>query len=563
LIFLHPPSVYDFRKTSILFGPVSDLVPSGPIFEMYPIGLTTIQEYLSRYGYSVRIINLALKMLKNRNFDAEKLIANLKPKAFGIDFHWLPHAHGSLEIAKLVKKHHPDIPVIFGGLSSSYYHRQLMDYKEVDYVVRGDSTEEPMHLLMERITNKEKPVDVPNLTWRNGKVTENPFSYIPSEIDNLCIDYRCVFKSAIKYRDLGGHLPFSNWLEYPITAVVTCRGCVHPCAICGGSAYSFREFYNRKKIAFRSVEQIYEDIKSISGNVRGPIFVLGDIRQAGVKQAQRLLELCKPLKLKNQIVFELFTPAESDFFKQIKDTFKHYSIEMSLESHDENVRHASGKYYSNEGISQTIGAALDNGCERFDIFFLTGLPKQTMDIAMQTVDYCESMYKKFSGDKRLLFFVSPVAPFLDPGSSAFEKPEKYGYEILFKSLKEHRQALLQPSWKYTLNYQTKWMSRDEIVRSTYESALGINNSKRKYGVIDKKMADRIELRIKAAMDLMEKIDGIMAIKDRAEREKSLELLREEINTSSVSTVCQKKELEWPVKRAFNFRPIGILKTILK
>ena len=27
LIFLHAPSVYDFRKHSILYGPVSDLVP--------------------------------------------------------------------------------------------------------------------------------------------------------------------------------------------------------------------------------------------------------------------------------------------------------------------------------------------------------------------------------------------------------------------------------------------------------------------------------------------------------------------------------------------------------
>ena len=50
LVLLHAPSVYDFRQKSILYGPVSDLVPSTPVFEMYPIGLTTIAEYLERHG---------------------------------------------------------------------------------------------------------------------------------------------------------------------------------------------------------------------------------------------------------------------------------------------------------------------------------------------------------------------------------------------------------------------------------------------------------------------------------------------------------------------------------
>jgi hypothetical protein len=36
LVLLHAPSVYDFRKNSLLAGPISDVVPSSPVFEMYP-----------------------------------------------------------------------------------------------------------------------------------------------------------------------------------------------------------------------------------------------------------------------------------------------------------------------------------------------------------------------------------------------------------------------------------------------------------------------------------------------------------------------------------------------
>ena len=31
IIFLHAPSVYDFRKKPIFYGPVSDVVPSSPV----------------------------------------------------------------------------------------------------------------------------------------------------------------------------------------------------------------------------------------------------------------------------------------------------------------------------------------------------------------------------------------------------------------------------------------------------------------------------------------------------------------------------------------------------
>ena len=66
LILLHAPSIYDFRKKTILYGPVSDLIPPSYVFEMYPIGLTSIAEYLGRAGYQVRIVNLAVRMLQGQ-----------------------------------------------------------------------------------------------------------------------------------------------------------------------------------------------------------------------------------------------------------------------------------------------------------------------------------------------------------------------------------------------------------------------------------------------------------------------------------------------------------------
>ncbi len=127
-----------------------------------------------------------------------------------------------------------------------------------------------------------------------------------------------------------------------------------------------------------------------------------------------------------------------------------------------------------------IETLISVGCKRIDLFFMVGLPNQTYDSVMDTVKYCGSLMDRFgsNGDTgKILPLIAPLAPFIDPGSMIFEDPEKYGYTFFYKTLTEHRKAMLMPSWKFALNYETKWMNRDEIVRATYDGALGLLNAK--------------------------------------------------------------------------------------
>src|SRR5665647_244107 len=109
----------------------------------------------------------------------------MDPVAFGIDLHWMPHAHGSVEIAKICKKYHPSTPVIFGGLTSSYFHEELASYPWIDYVLRGDSTEEPLRRLMAAIRGHGDVADIPNLTWKGagGSVNVNPLTWVPPDMN--------------------------------------------------------------------------------------------------------------------------------------------------------------------------------------------------------------------------------------------------------------------------------------------------------------------------------------------------------------------------------------------
>ena len=546
LVLLHPPSVYDFRQKTILYGPVSDLIPSSSMFEMYPIGFTSIAEYLEGVGYRVRIVNLAVRMLNDRKFDAEAFIKRLRAPVFGIDLHWLVHAHGAVEVARLVKRCHPEAKVVVGGFSASYYYQELIQYPEIDYVLRGDSTEEPLCQLMDCITKRQQPEDVPNLVWRDsqGRLQENPFSYVPTDLSNVMVShYANTVRSVIRYRDLASYTPFQGWVHYPITGVLTCRGCTQNCVICGGSSAAFRNFYNREKAVFRSPKSVAQDVKQIERFSGGPIFILGDLRQPGEDYAYEVLHLLEKNGVKNQVILELFSPAPADLLRQMSRACPNFCLEISPESHDPQVREAVGRNYSNQDLEQTLSDALDVGCGRLDIFFMIGLPKQTPESVMGTIDYCDFLLQKFRGDKRLSLFIAPLSPFLDPGSLGFEQPERYGYRILFRTLEEHRQALLSPSWKYSLNYETEWMTRQQVVDTAYEAILRLNRLKAKYGIISQQMAEAGEQRIKAAWEMAHRIDDILSGGDYQEELSRLKARMDEINTSPV---VERTQLELPV-----------------
>ena len=154
---------------------------------------------------------------------------------------------------------------------------------------------------------------------------------------------------------------------------------------------------------------------------------------------------------------------------------------------------------------------------------MIGVPKQTAQSVFETIDFCEYLYKKHNGDKRLALFIAPLSPFLDPGSLGFEQPERFGYRRFYKTLEEHRQALLSPSWKYALNYETEWLTRQQIVDVSYEAILRLNGLKLKYGIISPEMAAMSEERLQSAQEMAHYLDEMMAkgvYRNRARRFKA-------------------------------------------
>jgi hypothetical protein len=136
-----------------------------------------------------------------------------------------------------------------------------------------------------------------------------------------------------------------------------------------------------------------------------------------------------------------------------------------------------------------------------------------------------------------------MGPFVDPGSRCFEDPELYGYRLFARTLEEHRKLLVLPSWELILNYETRWMSRLDLVDVTYDAAKKLNSLKLKYGRISSTHGQEVAERIEQAKRLNDQLRLNAAHQAEMSRE-ATQLLLGEIHAFSVSTVCDKRELFW-------------------
>ena len=549
VVLIHPPSVFDFRDRTIFYGPISDVIPSSPVFEMYPVGFLTLAAFLRRHGYRVKIVNLALRMMRSRRFRPERFLRRLRPKLFGIDLHWLPHAHGGPEVAALLKTLHPEIPIVFGGISATYFHQELIRQPAVDFVLRGSVTEPALLALVRELEGDCHFDRVPNLTWKNdGEVRVNAATFTPSSIDDYGFDLGMMVGEVVRHLDFWTSVPFHGWWRHPITAVFTVRGCARGCVTCGASRGAFSRFMPGRHPLLLGPEAIASRVAQLAAITRAPIFLVGDLRDGGEAYVNGVLDALAQTPISNRIVFEFFDPPSAEFLARIDAAVARWGAELSPESHDEEVRARLGKArFTNAQMEAAIEAMLELRCEQVDLFYMIGLPAQTTRSVSETVDAIERLFQRF--DRRLSAFITPMGPFIDPGSDGFEKAEARGYRIRARTLAEHRALLEQRDWESILNYETDWMTRAQIVDATYDAAERLNELKERYGRITSDRAAAVRSRLLAARSIRRKL--------AAGEDVPLE-----IRTFSEGTINDKAELFPPGAFLRNFRIGGILRLLV-
>ncbi len=523
ILFVHAPAYFDFREEATIYFPylsTSGDVPITPLYEYYPMGFNTLRRFLTEKGYAVDIINLCSLLLKYPNIDIERLLKQVDAKVIGIDLHWMIHVQGSLEVAALIKRLHPHVSIVFGGISSSFYADELILYPCVDMVMRGYDTHAPMAQLMDAFSLDHDFSTIPNLLWKDekGNVHDNTLLHMPA-----------TFALGMDWSDIPA--PATGEL-FPIAELMSAQtsGCSNHCGWCGGSRESFKKLYRTKfhvvKKDFSEVAYEFETMKKLPHSERYHYYTCSSYNESD-RRMEFLFDLISQSGLKS-VSYEQFYLTKDDMLKRMATAHPKTIITLSPESHDVEISKLAGRgAYTMAEMETWIAKALDFGIHEINVWFFIGMPRQDRKSVFATLKYCERLLKKFQGQNVNTFFC-PLVPLLDPGATFFLEPDRYGYKLFFHSLEEHRQGMMRASFINRINYETKWLPREDLFFLGYEAVRELYLIKGETGLIPESIVTSAVQNIDDAKEFLQVVHRVDSLKDSVEREKELEKLSGEI-----------------------------------
>ncbi|HTP30419.1 MAG TPA: cobalamin-dependent protein, partial [Anaeromyxobacteraceae bacterium] len=383
LLLLHAPATFEFRGRRDIYFPfmgTSGDVPITPLYEYFPLGFKALERFLGTRNHAVKILNLSALFLLYPQLELETVLRSLDVKLLGIDLHWMVHAQGSLSVAERVKQLRPDLPVIFGGISSSYYAEELIRYPQVDMVMRGYDTLEPMASLLSAVKGRRRMDNIPNLLWKSpdGQVHDNGIS--PSARSFGCgIDWSTIPQDAT-VTPLG------------IREILSTQnaGCAHDCGWCGGSRDSFRRiFKGDHPIARKSAKEIaheFHTLRSVPHLGTYHYYSVGFYNEPPRRMAS-IIDHIADLGV-GSVNYEQFHLTPEEWLQRMASANGRTSITLSPESHDIRIGKLAGRgAYTNEELERWLERALHHGIRRIDIWYFVGMPEQDERSVQGTLGY--------------------------------------------------------------------------------------------------------------------------------------------------------------------------------
>ncbi len=521
VVMIHPPAVYDFRRRPMFPGALGPSVEAVQ-FTKVPIGMLSAAEYLDRHGYKVILDNLGDRMVTVPGFDVEAHLKQYSADIFAVGLHFQQHAQGAMEIARLCKTLHPGSLVIMGGLTATCFHEEIIEkYDFVDGIVRAEA-EKPLLELVRGVEKHGRLAGTPNLTFRteSGEILAMPLMPASLNLD----EFEYTRFDLLEPRT--SIFPKDSCDRY---ALEVCRGCAYNCAICGGSAYTYQKYLGMRKPAFRSPAKIVRDMKQL--NEHG-IFFIGlfqDSRMAGRKYRRELIEtMIRERPRFERLSLDLLVPADEEFIRDISRIGRKIILHLCPDTGCERVRKQLGRHYSNEKLLETVKL-----CHRYHIpvtnFFSVGLAGETEADIRETWRIWEQLNEldrkaveqgRFDDIYGTVPIGGPIlGPIvLDPGSRAFDDPEKYGYKLRYQNLEEYIEGLSRPSWDQWLNYETKLLDRNAILELIYQSLEFTIDQKEMFGFYSESQAGFERVLLEMDRAIVQEMDRLLRIENLRERE---------------------------------------------
>jgi hypothetical protein len=406
------------------------------------IGLLSLADCLDRHGIRAQVVHLGVE---DPAFDVVDYAAASGVRVFGLSVHWFFQLPDSLELARRLKQRHPEILVVLGGFTASFFASEIIaKHPYVDVIVRGDG-EVPFRRLCEVFLSRgERDFSgVPNLVFRGvgDSVEQTPFTY---RMDTAGFgQLRSTNVKLMKSHEAWFRLPmypsqrFKQHFDFErngYLCIGPTRGCVLSCPLCGGNREAQHRVFRRDKLLFQPVDGVVENIREAMPYGYRNFYLCSD----PAPRSTYYLELFRRLReerLDLGFLFECWSLPSREFVDGFSKTFARGMLILSPDSVDEDVRRRTkGPFaYSNAELLERLAYIWSRGIVT-QTFFGFFLPGDTPDTVAKTRRFAHELESEVNEVFYLAFST-------DPGSPIHLHPAEHDVVLHLSSLDEYLTAL--------------------------------------------------------------------------------------------------------------------------
>jgi anaerobic magnesium-protoporphyrin IX monomethyl ester cyclase len=246
----------------------------------FPIlSLLHLASYLEKEGFKVEILDLNIKLFKNKNI--LRVIKEKTPIVIGITS-ITASIYEAYRLARLIKSNF-NIPLVIGGPHATFSDEEILNESNFDIVVRGEG-EEILNEIVKTIKVGHDLEDIKGISYKkDGEIIKNKSREFITDLDKIPFPAR--------------HLvPLEKYGTHAFT-IITSRGCPFRCTFCQVSG---KDGLNWR---YRSAKNIIEEIKEVLRNhpnvkkVSGPegkrpmIFFVDDNFMVSIKRVEEICNM--------------------------------------------------------------------------------------------------------------------------------------------------------------------------------------------------------------------------------------------------------------------------------
>ena len=344
-----------------------------PQMKEIPLGLLYLAGELEKNGFQVIIKDNTIEQLSNEKLAIE--LAGLNPLLIGFSILAF-NVRSSRDVARLVKKYNPGIPVVFGGPHATLMPLEQANYNFVDVVITGMG-----EISLVKIAKKIRDGSFSSREIPLNKIIRGEF---PGSIDDIALPARHLV-----------HLPAYRRRSFvldcePVDFITSSRGCPFTCRFCSSKSYWNRRYFKRNPaLVVDEIELLIETYDSVGIYFREDNFAV---------DKKQVLAICneiinRKLKIDWECESRVDTISKDVLAKMKQAGCK--AIWCGIESGSQKILDNIKKGYTLKQVTDFVEWCHELGID-VGACFMLGFPNETADDIKKTYDFAAELPVKWA-----------------------------------------------------------------------------------------------------------------------------------------------------------------------